>query len=78
MAAKEKAVIRKTEPGALVQRPEPPEVHPVPVLSFSQAAEMDADAVPLSHYLWIVRRNRWRISGFVAAVVIATWWSRRG
>jgi len=29
-------------------------------------------AVPLSHYLWILRRHRWRILGFVATSVIAT------
>jgi succinoglycan biosynthesis transport protein ExoP len=28
-------------------------------------------SVPLSHYLWIVRRNRWRILAFVAASVLA-------
>jgi len=29
-------------------------------------------SVPLSHYLWIVRCNRWRILAFVAASVLAT------
>lgn len=32
----------------------------------------EENAVPLSHYLWIVRRNRWRILAFVAASVLAT------
>ncbi len=32
----------------------------------------DDASVPLSHYLWIVRRNRWRILAFVAASVLAT------
>ncbi len=32
----------------------------------------DESSVPLSHYLWIVRRNRWRILAFVAASVLAT------
>ncbi len=27
--------------------------------------------VPLTHYLWVLRRNRWRIIGFVFAVVTA-------
>ncbi|HET8550557.1 MAG TPA: hypothetical protein VFL57_21245, partial [Bryobacteraceae bacterium] len=29
-------------------------------------------SVPLSHYLWILRRHRWKIAGFVAACVLAT------
>jgi capsular exopolysaccharide synthesis family protein len=38
------------------------------------AADDDPDEakIPLSQYLWILRRYRWKISGFVAAVVIAT------
>lgn len=32
----------------------------------------EENSVPLSHYLWIVRRNRWRILAFVAASVLAT------
>ena len=32
----------------------------------------EESSVPLSHYLWIVRRNRWRILAFVAASVLAT------
>lgn len=31
------------------------------------------ERVPLSQYLWILRRYRWRILGFVFASVIATW-----
>ena len=36
--------------------------------------EMEADEppVPLSHYLWILKRHRWRIISFVTACVIAT------
>ena len=34
--------------------------------------EPQAAHVPLSHYLWILRRHGWKIAGFVAAVVIAT------
>jgi capsular exopolysaccharide synthesis family protein len=34
---------------------------------------LDAEpTVPLSHYLWIVRRNRWKILGFVSACILAT------
>ncbi len=29
-------------------------------------------ALPLSHYLWILRRHGWRIAAFVAASVVAT------
>ncbi len=35
-------------------------------------AEPEEPAVPLSHYLWIVKRHRWRILAFVAGCVIAT------
>ena len=34
--------------------------------------EAEEPAVPLSHYLWIVRRHRWKILAFVATCVIAT------
>jgi succinoglycan biosynthesis transport protein ExoP len=36
--------------------------------------EMDSEqaSVPLSHYLWIIRRNKWRILGFIAICMIAT------
>jgi succinoglycan biosynthesis transport protein ExoP len=34
--------------------------------------EPQAAHVPLSHYIWILRRHGWKIAGFVAAVVIAT------
>src|SRR5262249_24954031 len=29
--------------------------------------------LPLSHYCWILQRHRWRIGGFVAAVVLFTY-----
>ena len=32
----------------------------------------DQTAVPLAHYLWILRRHRWKILGFVAGCVAAT------
>lgn len=34
--------------------------------------EADEPPVPLSHYLWILKRHRWRIISFVTACVIAT------
>lgn len=35
-------------------------------------AESEEPAVPLSHYLWILKRHRWRILGFVFTSVICT------
>src|SRR5450432_1871447 len=35
-------------------------------------AEPEEPVVPLSHYLWILRRHKWRIAAFVVACVIAT------
>ncbi len=40
---------------------------------YSLADEEPEEAkIPLSQYLWIVKRYRWRISGFVVALVLAT------
>jgi capsular exopolysaccharide synthesis family protein len=47
-------------------------------ISASNTAVLDAEYepqaahVPLSHYLWILRRHGWKIAGFVIAVVLAT------
>jgi succinoglycan biosynthesis transport protein ExoP len=47
-------------------------------ISNSNTAILDAEYepqaahVPLSHYLWILRRHGWKIAGFVVAVVLAT------
>ena len=47
-------------------------------ISSSNTAILDAEYepqaahVPLSHYLWILRRHGWKIAGFVVAVVVAT------
>ena len=35
--------------------------------------EPEAAKIPLSQYLWILKRYRCRIAGFVAAIVAATW-----
>ena len=35
--------------------------------------EPEAAKIPLSQYLWILKRYRFRIAGFVAAIVAATW-----
>jgi len=37
-----------------------------------QEFEPEAPAVPLSHYLWILRRHLWAIVAFVASCVLAT------
>src|SRR5208283_781326 len=37
-----------------------------------QEYELEAPAVPLSHYLWVLRRHRWKIAAFVAACILAT------
>ncbi len=39
-----------------------------------QAAEDESEEakLPLSQYFWILKRHRWRITGFVAAVMLAT------
>jgi len=39
-----------------------------------QAAEEESEdaKVPLSQYFWILKRHRWRIGGFVAAVMLGT------
>ena len=39
--------------------------------SWAEPDEED-EAVPLSHYLWILRRHKWKILAFVAACVIST------
>src|ERR1035438_7111751 len=40
--------------------------------AFGWDPEPEEPAVPLSHYLWIVRRHRWKILAFVAISVIST------
>lgn len=40
--------------------------------SYSMDNEPDSASVPLSHYLWILRRHVWLIAAFVTACVIAT------
>jgi succinoglycan biosynthesis transport protein ExoP len=37
-----------------------------------QDAESEASTVPLSHYLWILRRHLWKMVAFVAVCVVAT------
>ena len=48
---------------------------PVFPSSLMPPAEPDPETstAPLSHYLWILRRHRWRMLGFVMVVVAATY-----
>lgn len=47
---------------------------PLPTYIQTPPPEQDGSqpAMPLSHYLWIIRRHRWKISGFIAACVLAS------
>ncbi|MBK5291198.1 MAG: polysaccharide biosynthesis tyrosine autokinase [Acidobacteriia bacterium] len=42
-----------------------------PSFSFSDS-EAEPPSVPLSHYLWVFKRHRWKMMAFVAACVAAT------
>ena len=44
---------------------------PAPALVFSDA-EAEPVSLPLSHYVWILRRHFWKIAAFVLTVVLAT------
>ena len=50
--------------------PEP--IRPVAPLIVDAEYESAAAHVPLSHYLWILRRHGWKMLGFVALVVLCT------
>jgi polysaccharide biosynthesis transport protein len=41
--------------------------------SYYQEPEPEEASVPLSHYLWILRRHRWKILAFVVACTVATY-----
>jgi capsular exopolysaccharide synthesis family protein len=47
---------------------------PSPYATLNSVPEMEQEegGVPLSHYLWVFKRHRWRILAFVAASVLAT------
>lgn len=56
-------------PGHSNNLPAAPNREPFPPqLGYGQKAP----PVPLSHYLWILRRHRWRMAGFVAICVVLT------
>jgi capsular exopolysaccharide synthesis family protein len=50
----------------------PPNQAIQPTWSGYDAEPPDQSAVPLSHYLWILRRHKWKILGFVLGCVVAT------
>jgi succinoglycan biosynthesis transport protein ExoP len=41
-------------------------------ISMQEEVEPDAPVVPLSHYLWILRRHVWRIAAFITTCLFAT------
>src|SRR3954454_5261621 len=43
---------------------------PIPTLTIPETDAEDV-SLPLSHYLWILRRHGWRIAAFVAAMLFA-------
>lgn len=50
----------------------PPAVAYYAPIAPQQEFEAEAPAVPLAHYLWILRRNYWKIIAFVATCVLVT------
>jgi polysaccharide biosynthesis transport protein len=42
------------------------------VIPIEEPVESEAPGIPASHYFWIVRRHVWKITGFVAVCVLAT------
>jgi len=46
---------------------------PAPPLTLDAEFEAQTAHVPPSHYLWILRRQSWKITAFVVAAVLATW-----
>ena len=47
----------------------PPNYTAIPL---DEPAESELPSIPLSHYFWIFRRHLWKIAGFVAVCVFAT------
>src|SRR5689334_18169309 len=56
-------------PRAMQQLALPP--GPVPAMAIPETDAEDV-SLPLSHYLWILRRHGWRIAAFVGAMIFAT------
>src|ERR1039458_5682003 len=49
-----------------------PAVAYYPPIPPQQEFEPETPSVPLSHYLWILRRHRWKMAAFVATCVLVT------
>ena len=49
-----------------------PAVAYYPPIPLQQEFEPQTPAVPLSHYLWILRRHRWKMAAFVATCALVT------
>ena len=49
-----------------------PAVAYYPPIPLQQEFEPQTPSVPLSHYLWILRRHRWKMAAFVATCVLVT------
>ena len=41
--------------------------------SYGSEPEPEPPAVPLTHYLWILKRHRWKIAPFILASVVCTY-----
>jgi capsular exopolysaccharide synthesis family protein len=54
------------------QLPAVPEIIRATPLVLDAEHEVPSAGVPLSHYLWILRRHGWKMLGFVACAVLAT------
>ena len=59
------SVVPRSVPSALPSHPAPA---PAPIT----ATESDEVSLPLSHYIWILRRHGWQIGTFVTAIVLGT------
>ena len=59
-------------PGDSGSVPATPEFVAMPPAFTYAEPEPEGSTIPLSHYLWILRRRRWEILAFVAASVLAT------
>ncbi|HLJ51210.1 MAG TPA: polysaccharide biosynthesis tyrosine autokinase [Bryobacteraceae bacterium] len=57
---------------ALIPLQQGPPAYYIPAPPPAQDFEPEAPAVPLSHYLWILRRHAWKIVVFVVTCVAAT------
>lgn len=43
-----------------------------PVIYFAEPEPQDEVSLPLSHYLWVLRRHLWKILAFIVIVLVAT------